>query len=161
MNSELETTRQQTSFFFKRAHFNLATESYTIAIHQSFQKSAKAYNNRSAAYLKLEKYHQAYADAEKAAQLEPSNEKAFFRMGKAAYAMRQFKKAKENFESCMKLNREVKEAEAELANTNARIAETTTGLYDFESIMKQYSKKENLFFDVADYQSRSVMVRRH
>ena len=79
-------------------------------------------------------------------------------MGKAAYLMRQFTKAKDCFETCLKINSNLEEASIELAKSEARIPESITGIYKFESIMAQYMKKENLNFDVADFKSHSIML---
>ena len=51
--------------------------------------SAKTLSNRAAAYLELEMFNEALKDARTSALIEPS-EKAFFRMGRALYEMRQF-----------------------------------------------------------------------
>ena len=72
--------------------------------------------------------------------------------------MRQFHEAKVNFETCLKFNNENEEANTELTRSNARISESISADYDFESIMNQYLKKENLYFDVADYTSASITV---
>ena len=83
---------------------------------------------------------------------------AYFRAGKASYLMRQFLKSKEYFESCLKINKESKEAKTELAKSNARISESTSGVFDFENIMRQYLNTENLLFDAADYKSDCIKV---
>jgi hypothetical protein len=72
--------------------------------------------------------------------------------------MRQFLKSKEYFESCLKINKENKEAKTELAKSDARISESTSGVFDFENIMRQYLNTENLLFDAADYKSDCIKV---
>lgn len=79
-------------------------------------------------------------------------------MGKASYMMRQFSDARHYFESCLKLNKNNQEASRELTRSNNRLAECSTGTYDFESIVKQHLKKENLDIDVADFHSSKLSV---
>ena len=48
---------------------------YTQAVQKADYKSKVAFLNRSAAFLKLERYHQAFTDAQKAAELDRMDEK--------------------------------------------------------------------------------------
>ena len=64
----------------------------------------RVYLNRAQVNLKLNKYYNAYNDAEKSIQFSTRNkDKAYFRMGKAAYSMRQFEKSFENFKKCLEI----------------------------------------------------------
>ena len=143
---------------FKQSKFQLSVKSYSQAIQKSNGTSVRALLNRSAAYLKLERFYLAYKDAQLAAQLDVYNEKAYFRMGKAAYQMRQYEKAKNHFETCVELNQSVKEAEIELKKSLQRIDESVTGIYDFESLVEQHMKRKNSNFDVADYKSNKIFI---
>ena len=48
---------------------------YTQAIQKADYKSKKTFLNRSAEYLKLERYHQAFMDAQKASELDSMDAK--------------------------------------------------------------------------------------
>ncbi len=77
----------------------------------------ESYLKRSEAYLELDKYFLAYQDAQKVAQQDPKNMKAYFLMGKANYKMKKFQMAKENFLTCLKLNAEIDDLFAFQAET--------------------------------------------
>lgn len=111
---------EEANSYFQRAQFHTAIMMYSQAVHKSNKKSTRALLNRAAAYLKLERYYLAYKDAQLASELENTNEKAYFRMAKAAYSMRQFDKALANFELCLKINKDVQEAEIGLENSDRK-----------------------------------------
>jgi len=143
---------------FQKQNYHLSIFSYTHAILKSNKTNTRALLNRSQAFIKLEKNYLAYQDAELVSQLELTNEKAFFRMGRAAYLMHQFEKAKINFETCLKLNKDNKEAKLELNKSNQRLLESQTGNYDFQTLLDQYMKKECFNFDVAEFESPKLSV---
>ncbi len=152
----VEKLIDEANSLFQRNKYYSAFLIYSQAVQLSDNKSVRALLNRSAACLKLEKYNQAFLDAQLVTQLEASNEKAFFRMAKAAYSMRKFGVAKQSFQQCLLLNKENKEAQLELEKSNERHNESLTGSYDFKQMMQQYLTKQCLFFDIADYQSDKV-----
>ena len=148
-----------------------AARCYTKALNQpmlntkiSVDKSEikKTLSNRSAAFLKLEKYLQAYQDALKSSQIENTDtattEKAYFRIGKAAYAMRLFKLAAEAFSECLSINSKNKAANLELEETKQRILESETGKYDMKKIIEQARVKYQPRLNVADYVSPDIQV---
>ncbi len=145
------------NLYFKKFDFYSSIRYYTEAFKKSNETNVRAVLNRSASYFKLERYYLAYKDAEKAAQLDDKCEKAYYRMGKAAYEMRQFEVAEKNFKNFLKYNK-LQDAEIELKKCQDRVNETLTGDYDFKSIVDQALKKENLFFDVADFKSNKIKV---
>ena len=51
---------------------------YTQAIKNTGFKNKNSFLNRSAEYLKLERYHQAFKDAQKAAELDSMDAKGYF-----------------------------------------------------------------------------------
>lgn len=97
---------------------------------KSDQTSLRAYLNRAQCYLKLGKFYLAYEDAKKATQLDPSSEKAFYRMAKAAYQMGQYAEAKQGFARCIELNVS-SDAAIELDKTSERIKEMELGEYNW------------------------------
>ena len=52
----------------------------------------------------------------------------------------------------------MKEAEIGLVDSKKRIDDSKTGIYDFETIVSQFTKKKSLHFDVADYISNRISV---
>lgn len=108
----------------------LAIRLYSSAILKSDQTSLRAYLNRAQCYLKLDKFYLAHEDAKKASELDPSSEKAFYRMAKAAYQMGQYVRAKQGFARCIELNAS-SDAAVELDKTNKRIKEMESGEYNW------------------------------
>lgn len=120
------------------------------------EKSAKTYSNRAVAYLELEMFHEAFADATESARLEPS-EKAYYRAGRAAYSMRQYSVAAENFRKCLEINEKNARAREDLARSEERMRESSTGVYDMKRIINEV-KSGKMRLDVADYVASSVRV---
>ena len=150
--------------FFKASNNNKAIQAYTEAIEKSEYKNSRAYSNRSAVYLKQNKYSLAYDDALKAIELgEHLNEKTLFRAGKSAYAMRQFRTSLTHFDACSKLNPQNNvEAMRELKKTNQRLLESSTGKFDLDKLtremFKRVEKREALNFDCADFKSSQITI---
>jgi tetratricopeptide (TPR) repeat protein len=160
--------------YFAGQVYHSAIRYYTKALNRAKEDTTvktsdvkKTLNNRAAAFLKLGKFNRAYQDTIKSSQIENSNdtsdsvnnEKAFFRMGKAAYNMRQFNLALEAFEKCLALNFKNKEANEEIIRTKKRLAESSTGKYDMKSIIEQALVQKQPRLDLADYVSDDIEVR--
>lgn len=162
MNSSIEQLIQKGDLCFTQSKYDQAVSLYTEAIEQSNQKHLKAFLNRSATFIKQEKFNLAYQDAQHAAQLDAKNEIAFLRMATSAYSMRKFKEAKINYENCLLINKQNKIASKELSRTIERINELTTGNYDFEKLSTQLfqrtKNRESLNVDAADYKSNQIKV---
>ncbi|CAF0734397.1 unnamed protein product [Brachionus calyciflorus] len=139
--------------FFSQKKFLQAIRSYTKAL--TLKNCVKSYSNRALAYLKLECFQSSFLDAEKSVHLEP-NEKGYFRLGLSLYNMRQFEKSLEQFEKCLELNSQNKEAKQEIEKCHKRIQETK-GIYDFSYLIRN-SGKDNLRIDVADYVSDKIEI---
>ena len=71
-------------------------------------------SNRAAAFLKLGRYAQARADAERAASLKPDFAKAHFRLALALQAQEAFGDACASFSRCLQIEPKNKEATAGL-----------------------------------------------
>jgi tetratricopeptide (TPR) repeat protein len=155
---------------FSEKNFYQAIRYYTQALNiakldSKVQKSdlKKTLNNRSLANLKLEKYFNAYKDALKSSEIKEedktvNDEKAFFRLGKAEYNMRQYVSASEWYQKCLKLNLENKEAIYELDKSKKRINESQKGEFDFKSIIETAKNQKQMRLDVADYVSDQIEV---
>jgi tetratricopeptide (TPR) repeat protein len=159
--------------FFVEKKYHPAIRCYTQALnfakknHNIKQTLLKrTLTNRAAANLKLVRYSSAFQDAYRALQIENAkdgsdmlnNEKAFLRMGKAAYHMRQFEKALDAFQRCLEINPKNRDALAELAKAKARVCETKTGRYDMKMLLDQAFVKKERRIDVADYVSPNIEV---
>lgn len=81
----------------------------------------------------------------------PSLKQTIFRMGLAAYGMRQWQKAIDSFEQ---LNNEFpnnKDAEKDLKRAKQRLVEEKTGRFDFKAMHIECAMQEKREMDVADY----------
>lgn len=140
--------------YFVNKNYHLAEQVYTKALKHS--EEAKVLNNRAAAYLHLEKYNLAFEDCVKSIEFGPS-EKAYFRMGKAAYHMRQFEKSKECFLKCLQINPKNCDARNELSKVKDRLNEAKTGDYNVKELIEE-CRNGTLRLDVADYMSNDIHI---
>ncbi len=135
---------------------------YYSNFNRSDRKNLVLNLNRSNEFLREKIFNLAFKNAQQAALIDINNEKAYFIMGKCAYNMRQFNKAKINFEKCLELNNEHRQCQIELKNTLKRLNESSTGHFEFDKIasdlFKRVSKKECLNFDVADFKSNKISI---
>lgn len=108
--------------------FELAVKKYSGAIDLNAY-DADCYLKRAAAFMKLENYQAAAADASSAASLEPESSKAHIRKGMALFHLEDFRVAREAFSDALKLDQENKElkmwirkcdAELDLAGNEAK-----------------------------------------
>ena len=125
--------------------------------------SSRAYLNRSAASLNLNYFKRAYDDAVIALKMAKSEnhdrniEKAYFRIGKASYKMKNYQIALNNYTECLKLNDLNKDAREELKKSLKRDKEQQSGQYDFKQLTKE-CLNGNINFDIADYKSDLIEV---
>ncbi|CAF0772735.1 unnamed protein product [Brachionus calyciflorus] len=135
---------------FSNKDYETAVKFYTLALVKNLD--SKALNNRAAAYLNLNNFYQAYKDCTKALELNAHNEKAYFRLGKSLYFMRQFEKASDAFKNCLDINPKNEEALTELLRVTDRIRESKYGEYDIRKLIKD-CRDNVLRHDVADFKS--------
>jgi len=119
-DKSIEVLIQEDHTFFQCLKFHQALPLYSQAVHASSNTSVLALLNRSATYLELERYHLACKDAQLVVELDRRNEEVYFLMGKSFYLMRQFEKAREHFEICLKLNESNETAKIELEKPKKR-----------------------------------------
>ena len=170
---KFEKLSVQGNKLFSEKNYYEAVRFYTKALnlanrHENLISSTdvkKTLNNRSLANLKLEKYFCAYQDAQKSLRIQDgeskntqNDEKAFFRLGKAAYSMRQFESAFDAFTKCYDLNNNNKDAQSELSKTKQRMNEAKTGQYNFKSAIDRAKNQNQLRLDVADFVSSDIEV---
>lgn len=91
---DLATTyKADGNFDMKNKKYRMAIFSYTEGIRQkceNIELNASLYNNRSAAHFFLKNYRSSFQDAKKAIQLNPSYEKAEFRMAQCLFYLKRF-----------------------------------------------------------------------
>jgi tetratricopeptide (TPR) repeat protein len=143
--------------YFQKSDFYTSIRYYTEALKKSNETSPRAILNRSASYFKLERYYLAYKDAEQAVRLDEKSKKAYYRMGRACYEMRQYELAETSFKNFLKYEK-LNDAEVELKRCQNRINEQLTGNYDFSDLLDQALNKQNLFLDAADYKSNKIRI---
>lgn len=101
-------------------------------------------------------YHESYVDAQESVRIDP-NEKACFRMGRAAYSMQQFSHASELFRKCLDINQKNKRASEELERSEERLRESETGEYNIKRLLKE-SNAGKLRLDAAEYVSSLIRI---
>lgn len=102
-------------------------------------------------------FHKAFLDAQESVDIEP-NEKAYYRMGRALYSMRQFTDALDSFQKCLELNERNSKAKEECKKCQERIRESETGEYNMKRIINDVKAGNKLRLDVADYLSSSIQI---
>lgn len=97
-----DEAKQAANQLFKDKHYEKAADVYSIAIELD-DSNCVLYGNRAFAYIKLEQYGAAIADASRALELEPTYIKAYYRRADANMAMGKFKEAVKDFKSAAKV----------------------------------------------------------
>jgi tetratricopeptide (TPR) repeat protein len=123
----------------------------------------KALSNRAAAFLRLEKFARAYEDTRRAEEFKgvsssSLNEKVYFRMGEALYAMRQWERALAAFNKCLELNEKCEEARDRVEKTRRRINESLSGMYNVSEVIEAARNRFVSRLDVADFMSNEVEI---
>jgi tetratricopeptide (TPR) repeat protein len=149
--AEEEIIRLGNSCFVNKEYMK-AVEFYRKALSIN-ESNVDVWSNLAAAYLKLEKFYSAYECA-----LKAPNEKGYYRLGIASYSMRQYEKAIEAFENCLKVNASNKIAKLELDKSKLRLHESKTGEYNFKKVIDDYNYHGKVRHDIADYTNESVKV---
>ena len=87
----------------KIGHFLEAINFYSEALEYS-PTNAVILSNRAQAYIKVENYGLAMADADAALEADPTYAKAYYRRGSAQFALGHLKDAKKDFRKVCQLN---------------------------------------------------------
>ena len=95
-------------------HFLKAIELYSEALKHT-PTNAIVLSNRAQAYLKVENYGLAQADATAAIESDPTYANGFYRRASAYYALNKFKLARKDFKQVCKLKPKDRDARAKLA----------------------------------------------
>lgn len=142
---------------FSNKDFSSAIKFYSWALEKKLDD--KILTNRAAAYLNLNFFYESSQDCKISIEINSKNEKAFFRLAKCFYQMRQFDLALEALEKCVSLNTENLHAFKELARTKKRLMEAKTGDYDFKTLINACQDKV-LRHDIADFVSDKISLDR-
>uniref|UniRef100_A0AC34FHU8 Uncharacterized protein n=1 Tax=Panagrolaimus sp. ES5 TaxID=591445 RepID=A0AC34FHU8_9BILA len=149
MSEDAELWRQEANECFKKKDYKNALFLYDRAIRYNPQLPV-LYLNKSITCLQTGAFYVAYKNAKLALEKGGDREKALYRMGQAAYGMREWQKAINHFEEVLKEFPKNTVAVEQLKRANARLAEQKTGKYDFKEMFLE-SKKEKAELDVSDY----------
>ena len=106
----------------KIGHFLQAISFYTKALEYS-STNAIILSNRAQAYIKVENYGLAMADASAALESDPNYAKAYYRRGSAQFALGHLKDARKDFRTVCQLNPKSKDARAKLKACEKSIRE--------------------------------------
>merc|ERR1719461_1455570 len=118
---------------FKVGEYEKAIEQYSLAIEID-PKNERLYSNRAAAYISLENWQAAIADAETAIELNPDFAKAFTRLGTALKGAGLWKKAEEAYSKVLSFLQD-EDADWEKIRTEIRICA--------EQIAEHYSANDS------------------
>ena len=147
-NASFEYNKSKGNEYFKMKDYEKSVKLYNRALKA--EDNPIIYLNRSAAYLQLNKYFEAYKDAKKAYEMNANIEKALYRLGKSAYGMRDWNKALEHYQKFVDLYPDNQDIKKEIDKCKKRLNESLTGDYDLQSLY-QKSMDSVVNIDVADY----------
>jgi hypothetical protein len=148
-SKDAEVWRQKANECFKNENFEKALFFYDRAIRCNPELSV-LYLNKALTCLRTGAFYFAYEAAKIGLEKGGDREKALYRMGQAAYGMREWQKAAELFLSVLKEFPSNINASEELKRATTRLSEQKHGKYNFKAMLLE-SQKKKAEFDVADY----------
>ncbi|CAG8446959.1 33_t:CDS:1 [Funneliformis caledonium] len=110
LSKQIVKLKEDGNNHFKTQNYNDAIKLYGLAIDMAFQRQfwephelteqevSVCLSNRSAAYISLEQWVNAYADAEWCIKIKPDFSKGYFRKGKALMGLKRYEEAVHAFE---------------------------------------------------------------
>jgi len=115
MSAEVLAAKEQGNTAFRNNNLDEAIQWFTTAINLDKQNASKQlhtfYSNRSATYMKLDKYEEAYQDGLKCIEVKPDWGKGYSRAGCALFSMGRYQEAQKIYQEGLKrdpLNSELK-----------------------------------------------------
>ncbi|KAI8376883.1 hypothetical protein BD560DRAFT_445404 [Blakeslea trispora] len=122
-NAQVTRLKEEGNKHFKQNNFPEAIRFYTMAVDLSWSRPlweplafqyvkeelAPVLSNRSAAYLSLKNYVEAYVDAEMVTRLKREWSKGWFRKGKALVGLARIEEAAEAFQTGLRFDHESEE----------------------------------------------------
>ncbi|KAI1703543.1 SET domain-containing protein [Ditylenchus destructor] len=145
-----EELRLKGNKFFAQNHFEKALDFYDRALLLE-PNSAVVQLNRSAVLIKMQRFYDSYESAQMALKNGADEEKALFRLGVAAYGMREWEKSVHHFRSLRDKFPANKAAKDDLGKAQIRLQEFQAGSYNFDQLFHQVFKEKKRFLDVSDY----------
>uniref|UniRef100_A0A914Z682 SET domain-containing protein n=1 Tax=Panagrolaimus superbus TaxID=310955 RepID=A0A914Z682_9BILA len=149
LSKDAELWQEKANKFFKKEKYEMALKLYDRAIRCNPELSV-LYLNKALTCLRIGAFYKAYETAKLALEKGGDREKALYRMGQAAYGMREWQKAANHFVEVLKEFPKNVTVGGDLKRATARLAEQKYGKYDFKAMLLQ-SKKQKPQLDVADY----------
>jgi tetratricopeptide (TPR) repeat protein len=144
----------------RNEHRLTKTPSYTEALEASEDDAFRAsvFTKRAGTNLILTRYDTAKADALASRAGAPSDWKAYFTAGRAAYGLCDYKTSREYLEAALELNPpSSSNVKREYARCLARLDEERDGSYNFPSLYTSLSPT-NVHLDVASFLSNTVVA---
>ncbi|KAI8047973.1 uncharacterized protein B0P05DRAFT_519608 [Gilbertella persicaria] len=128
-NAQVTRLKEEGNKYFKQNNFPEAIRFYTMAVDLSWSRPlweplafqyvreelAPVLSNRSAAYLSLKNYVEAYVDAEMVTRLKREWSKGWFRKGKALVGLARIEEAAEAFQTGLRFDHESEELKKALS----------------------------------------------
>uniref|UniRef100_A0AC35EZW4 SET domain-containing protein n=1 Tax=Panagrolaimus sp. PS1159 TaxID=55785 RepID=A0AC35EZW4_9BILA len=149
VSKDAEVWKNEANELFKAGKYDKALFLYERAIRCNCENPV-LYLNKSMTCLKTGAFYIAYESAKHGLEKGGDREKALYRMGQAAYGVREWRKAADHFLEVLKEFPANKLASTELKRATSRLSEQKNGKFNFKSIFGE-SKKEKAELDVADY----------
>uniref|UniRef100_A0A915E796 SET domain-containing protein n=1 Tax=Ditylenchus dipsaci TaxID=166011 RepID=A0A915E796_9BILA len=146
-----EQLRLEGNHLYGKKQYSAALRCYDLAL-QLHPTALIIHLNRAAVLLEMHEYYRAYQAALIAYDNHISEKKALFRLGKAAYGMRDWKTATDHLKTLCSHFPSNKQAISELNKANSRLAESQTGNYSLMEMYKRAVVENRLYLDVANYQ---------
>uniref|UniRef100_A0A914DGZ3 Tetratricopeptide repeat protein n=1 Tax=Acrobeloides nanus TaxID=290746 RepID=A0A914DGZ3_9BILA len=145
-----EELKLQGNECYKKGNYEEALKYYSRAL--KYQPTSPIIHlNCAATFLALERYYEAYQAAKSALDNGADLQKALFRLGKAAYGMRDWQKSSQHFIDLIKQFPNCNDAKKELTRALARLKESRAGQFDLSSLFNQFHYDGVCYFDIADY----------
>lgn len=149
--------KSEANKFYSQKNYKDALKLYDRALKLN-PLSQVIHSNKSAVYLQMERYYDAYQSGNEAFGID-SNEidraKILFRLGVAAYGMKKWQLSIDHFTECLTQSSNYPNCSEELGRAKKRLAESLTGIYNMKEISRAsipfYSGQSLVDLDVADY----------
>lgn len=122
-NAQVNRLKEEGNKYFKQSNYTESIRFYTMAVDLAWSRPlweplafqyvreelAPVLSNRSAAYLALKNYVEAYVDAEMVTRLKREWSKGWFRKGKALVGLGRIEEASEAFQTGLRFDHESEE----------------------------------------------------
>ncbi|KAK5651508.1 hypothetical protein OQA88_11962 [Cercophora sp. LCS_1] len=144
---------------FLEKDFPTAVFCYSEALVEATDDASRApvHTKRAGTNLLLGRYDAAKADSLASRVGGPSDWKAYYNAGRAAYGLCDYKECKEYLEKALELNPSASAVRKELDRCLARVHEEETGEYDFKAMYESLNHQTNVHLDRGSFTKRTVV----